>query len=95
MSIDEIEYFGGGPHGSPSPTTMLVSLSQCSHFHLIGVTVLGFAKNRQRRDSVQYLIWRCGLVCYRFVYSGIETSGCETSRVQTVIISALGSYHRC
>jgi len=55
MSIDEIEYFGGGPHGSPSPTTMLVSLSQCSHFHLIGVKVLGFAKNRQRRDSVQYL----------------------------------------
>jgi len=47
---------------------------------------LGFAKNRQRRDSVQYLIWRCGLVCYRFVYSGMETSGCETSRVQTVRI---------
>jgi len=79
MSIDEIEYFGGGPHGRPSPTTMLVSLSQCSHFHLIGVKVLGFAKNRQRRDSVQCLISvrRCGLVCYRFVYSGIATSGCD------------------
>jgi len=94
--------FGGPPDKVPPGGEGLFPESVPTRFETVATPLLspywrslGFAKNRQRRDSVQYLIWRCGLVCYRFVYSGIATSGCETSRVQTVRISALGSYHRC